>query len=151
MDAATGAVVITGVGEVTITATNPGDQNYLPVSDQWTFTAAPKPVTASVVVGNRAYDGTTNAAVTSASITTINSDTVTIDPASITAAFGTPGVGTGKTVTLDTSKVKVTGADAAKYDISYPDTVTADITKATTTVTTNPEKIDSLTYNGQTQ
>ena len=151
VDAATGAVVITGVGEVTITATNPGDQNYLPVSDQWTFTAAPKPVTASVVVGNRAYDGTTNAAVTSASITTINSDTVTIDPASITAAFGTPGVGTGKTVTLDTSKVKVTGADAAKYDISYPDTVTADITKATTTVTTNPEKIDSLTYNGQPQ
>ena len=151
VDAATGAVVITGVGEVTITATNPGDQNYLPVSDQWTFTAAPKPVTASVVVGNRAYDGTTNAAVTSASITTINSDTVTIDPASITAAFGTPGVGTGKTVTLDTSKVKVTGADAAKYDISYPDTVTADITRATTKVTTAPEKIDPLTYNGQPQ
>ena len=151
VDAATGAVVITGVGEVTITATNPGDQNYLPVSDQWTFTAAPKPVTASVVVGNRAYDGTTNAAVTSASITTINSDTVTIDPASITAAFDTPGVGTGKTVTLDTSKVKVTGADAAKYDISYPDTVTADITRATTKVTTAPEKIDPLTYNGQPQ
>ena len=151
VDKNTGEVEITGVGEVTITATNPGDQNYLPVSDQWTFTAAPKPVTVSVVVGNRAYDGTTNAAVTSASIATINSDTVTIDPASITAAFDTPGVGTGKTVTLDTSKVKVTGADAAKYDISYPDTVTADITQATTTVTTVPAKIDTLTYNGQPQ
>ena len=151
VDENTGEVKITGVGEVTITATNPGDQNYLPVSDQWTFTAAPKPVTASVVVDDKVYDGTTNAAVTSASITTINSDTVTIDPASITAAFDTPGVGTGKTVTLDTSKVKVTGADAAKYDISYPDTVTADITQATTKVTTNPEKIDSLTYNGQPQ
>ncbi len=150
VDENTGAVEITGVGEVTITATNPGDTNYLPVSDQWTFTAAPKPVTASIVVGNRDYDGTTNATVTSASITTINGDTVTIDPASITAAFDTPGVGTGKTVTLDTSKVKVTG-DTAKYAISYPDTVTADITQATTTITTAPAKIDPLTYDGQPQ
>ena len=150
VDAATGEVEITGVGEVTVTATNPGDQNYLPVSDQWTFTAAPKPVAASIVVGNRDYDGTTDAAVTSASVTTINGDTVAIDPASITAAFDTPGVGTGKTVTLDTSKVKVTG-DTAKYDISYPNTVTADITQATTAIITAPAKIDSLTYNGQPQ
>ncbi len=150
VDTATGEVEITGVGEVTVTATNPGDTNYLPVSDQWTFTAAPKPVTASVVVGSRDYDGTTDATVTTAGITTINSDTVTIDPASITAAFDTINVGTGKTVTLDTSKVKVTG-DTAKYAISYPDTVTADITQATTTVTTAPAKIDRLTYDGQPQ
>ena len=146
VDAATGEVEITGVGEVTITATKPGGQNYLPVSDQWTFTAAPKPVTASIVVDDKTYDGTANAAVTSASITTISSDTVTIDPASITAAFDTPGVGTGKTVTLDTSKVRATGADAAKYDISYPDTVTADVTQATTTITAVPAKFDPLTY-----
>ena len=150
VDADTGEVEITGVGEVTVTATNPGDTNYLPVSIQWTFTAAPMPVTASVVVDDKAYDGTTDATVTSASITTINGDTVTIDPASITAAFDTINVGTGKTVTLDTSKVKVTG-DTAKYDISYPDTVTADITQATTQVTTAPAKIDPLTYNGQPQ
>ncbi len=150
VDENTGAVEITGVGEVTITATNPGDTNYLPVSDQWTFTAAPKPVTASVVVDDKAYDGTTDATVTSASIATINSDTVTIDPASITAAFDTVNVGTGKTVTLDTSKVQVTG-DTAKYAISYPDTVTADITQAATTITTAPAKIDPLTYNGQPQ
>lgn len=145
-----GNVTITDVGEVTITATNPGDTNYLPISAQWTFTAAPKPVTASVVVDDKAFDGTTDATVTSASITTINGDMVTIDPASITAAFDTVNVGTGKTVTLDTSKVKVTG-DTAKYDISYPDTVTADITQATTTITTAPAKIDPLTYNGQPQ
>lgn len=150
VDENTGEVEITGVGGVTITATNPGDQNYLPVSDQWTFTAAPKPVTASIVVGNKVYDGTANAAVASASITTINGDIVDIAPASITAAFDTPGVGTGKTVTLDTSKVKVTG-DTAKYDISYPDTVSADITQATTKITTAPAKIDPLTYNGQPQ
>ncbi len=146
-----GNVTITDVGEVTITATNPGDRNYLPVSDQWTFTAEPRPVTASIVVGNRAYDGTTSAAVASASITTINGDIVDIDPASITAAFDTPSVGAGKSVTLDTSKVQVTGADAAKYDISYPDTVTADVTQATTTITTAPKEIASLTYSGQPQ
>ena len=150
VDAATGEVEITGVGEVTITATNPGDQNYLSVSDQWTFTAAPKPVTASVLVGNRDYDGTTDATVTSASIATINGDTVTIDPTSITAAFDTPGVGVGKTVTLDIFKVKVTG-DTAKYDISYPDTVTADVTKATTTITAAPEGITGLQYTGAAQ
>lgn len=45
----------------------------------------------------------------------------------------------------------MTGPDAAKYDISYPDTVTADVTKATTTINTAPAKIDPLTYNGQPQ
>ncbi|USF27523.1 hypothetical protein N510_002475 [Firmicutes bacterium ASF500] len=152
VDKNTGDVEITGVGEVTITATNPGDQNYLPVSDQWTFTAEPKPVTASVVVGNKAYDGTTSAAVTTADIDAdlLTGDTVTIDPASITAAFDTVNVGTGKTVTLDTSKVQVTG-DTAKYDISYPDAVTANITQATTRITTEPTGIAPLTYTGEPQ
>ena len=150
-----GAVKITGVGEVTITATNPGDQNYESVSAQWSFTAAPKPVTASVTVADRAYDGTTDATVASAGIDIadlVNSgDTVTIDETSITAEFDTASVGTGKTVTLDASKVTVGGTDAEKYAISYPSTVTADITQATTTITTVPVKIDPLTYTGQPQ
>ncbi len=150
-----GAVKITGVGEVTITATNPGDQNYESVSAQWSFTAAPKPVTASVTVADRAYDGTTDATVGSAGIDNadlVNSgDDVTIDKTSITAEFDTASVGTGKTVTLDTSNVKVGGTDADKYAISYPSTVTADIRKATTEITTDPVKIDSLTYTGQPQ
>lgn len=150
-----GAVKITGVGEVTITATNPGDQNYESVSAQWSFTAAPKPVTASVTVQNKDYDGTTDATVDSAGIDNadlVNSgDDVTIDKTSITAEFDTASVGTGKTVTLDTSKVKVSGTDAAKYAISYPSTVTADITQATTSITTAPVKIDPLTYTGQPQ
>ena len=155
VNASTGAVKITGVGEVTITATNPGDQNYESVSAQWTFTAAPKPVTASVTVADRAYDGTTDATVASAGIDIadlVNSgDTVTIDETSITAEFDTASVGTGKTVTLDASKVTVGGTDAEKYAISYPSTLTADITQATTTITTHPDKIDPMTYTGQPQ
>ena len=145
-----GNVKITGVGEVTISVVKAGDTNYEQTSTQWTFTAAPKPVTASVTVQSRDYDGTTAATVASAGITTINSDTVKIDPTSIKATFDDPHAGTGKTVTLDTSKVQVTG-DTAKYAISYPDTVTAEITKATTMITTAPEKIDPLTYNEQPQ
>ena len=155
VNASTGAVEITGVGEVTITATNPGDDNYLPISAQWSFTAAPKPVTASVTVQNKDYNGTTDATVDSAGIDNadlVNSGVdVTIDKTSITAEFDTASVGTGKTVTLDTSKVKVSGTDAAKYAISYPSTVTADITQATTSITTVPVKIDPLTYTGQPQ
>ncbi len=155
VNASTGAVEITGVGEVTITATNPGDDNYLPISAQWSFTAAPKPVTASVTVQNKDYDGTTDATVASAGIDIadlVNSgDTVTINETSITAEFDTASVGMGKTVTLDTSNVKVGGTDADKYAISYPSTVTADITQATTSITTAPVKIDPLTYTGQPQ
>ena len=155
VNASTGAVEITGVGEVTITATKPGDDNYLPVSARWTFTAAPKPVTASITVADRAYDGTTDAAVASAVIGSgdlVNSgDDVTIDETSITAEFDSASVGAGKTVTLDTSKVKVGGADANNYAISYPSTVTAEIERATTTITTQPAEIDLLTYNGQPQ
>ncbi len=154
VDAATGQVTVTGVGQVTITATNPGGQNYLPVSDSWTFTAQPKPVTAEVTVAGKPYDGGTAATVTAVDIAAgglVGTDAVTIDPASITAAFDTPNVGTGKTVTLDTSKVRVTGADAEKYDIRYPETASADITQATTSITAQPQKIDPLTYNREAQ
>ena len=153
IDTTDGSVTVTinDVGEVTVTVEKAADTNYLAAETQWTFTAAPRPVDATVTVANRDYDGTTDAAVTSVGIDTLDGDTVTIIPASITAAFDTPAVGTGKTVTLDTSKVQVTGDDAAKYAIRYPDTVTADITQAAAEITTDPAKIDPLTYNGQPQ
>ncbi|MBD5133520.1 MAG: S-layer homology domain-containing protein [Clostridiales bacterium] len=147
---ADGKVTITGVGEVTVTVEKAADTNYLSAETQWTFTAAPMPVEAAVTVDNKPYDGNTNATVTSAEIATINGDAVTIDPDSITAAFDTPAVGTGKTVTLDTSKVKVTG-DTAKYAVSYPGTVTADITLVAAEITTDPAGIAPLTYTGQPQ
>ena len=152
-----GTLTITGVGTVNVTVIKEGNTNYQETSAHWTFTAAPKPVTASIVVDNKDYDGTTAATVASADITadlvTVNgtTDTVTIDPTSITAAFDTPNAGTGKTVTLDTSKVNVAGDAASKYAISYPATVTADITRATTTITSTPAAIPLLTYSGQPQ
>ena len=146
-----GKVTITGVGEVTIAVEKAADTNYLAAETQWIFTAAPRPVEAAVTVDNKPYDGNTNATVTSVEITTINGDVVTIDPDSITAAFDTPAVGTGKTVTLDTSKVKVDGAAVEKYAISYPGTVTADITLVAAEITTDPAGIAPLTYNGQPQ
>ena len=148
---ADGNVTITNVGEATITVKKAAGTNYTAAQAQWTFTATPRPVNASVTVADKPFDGKTTAAVASASIPTVNGDTVTIDPTSITATFDTPSVGTGKTVTLDTSKVQVTGADVAKYAISYPDTVTASITQAMTQITTAPAANAPLTYNGQPQ
>ena len=122
---AAGNVTITGVGEVTITVDKAADTNYNSAQAHLTFTAAPRPVTASVVVADKTYDGTTDADVASASVTALAGDTVTIDPDSITAAFDTPAVGEGKTVTLDAGNVRVTGVNADKYDISYPAAVKA--------------------------
>ncbi|MCM1148554.1 MAG: YDG domain-containing protein [Butyricicoccus sp.] len=142
---------ITGVGDVTVTVKKAADNNYLAAETQWSFTAAPRPVEAAVRVDNKPYDGNTSATVSSAGIAAINGDTVIIDTNSISAAFDTPSVGEGKTVTLDASKVEVTGDDAGKYAISYPETVTANITQAAAEITTAPGKIDPLTYSGQAQ
>ena len=131
---ATGVLTIKGTGSVTVTAERTVP-NYGAVSKDWTFTVEPKPVVAEVTIAPKDYDGSTTATVASASITALNGDTVTIDPASITADFDTPAAGTGKTVTLDTSNAQVSGADAAKYTVSYPATVQGTIDPRPVTVT----------------
>ncbi|MDE6590894.1 MAG: hypothetical protein K2K53_11235, partial [Oscillospiraceae bacterium] len=126
-------VTLSDIGDVTVTVKKAGDTNYLAAEAEWTFTVAPKPVTAVVEGDNKGYDGKRDATVKSAAIAdddlVVNGgvrDTVVIDKTSIKAAFDTASAGTGKTVTLDSSKVKADAA-AQKYAISYPGTVTADI------------------------
>ncbi len=152
---ADGNVTITGVGEVTITAEKAADTNYDPVQAQLTFTAVPKPVMADVVVSSKVYDGTNSVDDAEITGTVANGDLVNAaDNVTISGLAGTYDdihVGTNKTVTLDVSHVQVAGTDAAKYAISYPDTVTAAITQATTQITADPKKIAPLTYNRQPQ
>lgn len=152
---AAGNVTITGVGEVTIMAEKAADTNYYPAQAQLIFTAAPKPVMADVVVSSKVYDGTNSVDNTAITVTVANGDLVNAaDNVTISGLAGTYDdvhVGTNKTVTLDVSHVQVTGADAAKYAISYPDTATAAITQATTQITADPKKIAPLTYNRQPQ
>ena len=148
-----GNVTITGIGEVTITAAKAESGNYFKAEAYWTFTATPKPVEAKVTVANKPYDSNTSATVSSVTVDTadlVNSmDQVVIN--GLTAAFDTPDVGSGKAVSLNASKVTVTGKDADKYDISYPGNVTAAVTQAAAAIIAAPASKEPLTYNGQLQ
>ena len=139
IDEDSGVLTVKGIGPVTVKAERTVS-NYGPVSAVCTITVEPKPVVAEVTVTERDYDGTTDATVASAGITALNGDVVEIDKTSITATFDSPAAGTGKTVTLDTSNAQVSGADAAKYTVSYPDTAKGTI---------NPRHVDvTVTLSG---
>jgi uncharacterized repeat protein (TIGR02543 family) len=120
----------------TITPSGLTSSNYNITFVDGTLTVQPKSITATVTASEKVYDGINTATVT-ASVKA--SDLVSNDSLSITGLTGTfenANVGTGKTVTVDTSKASVTGNDNGNYSISYAtENVTANITKATVTVT----------------
>lgn len=147
----TGGLEIKDVGTFTVTA-ECTKANYETVSDTWTFTVQPKPVEAEVTVDPKEYDTTTNVVTTiKASVKTsdlVNSnDKVTIS--GLIGTYDNANAGTNKTVTLNSSSVTVSGADANKYTISYPATVKADINPKTVTPTVelsgNDLKTDTTT------
>jgi hypothetical protein len=91
-----------------------------------------KPLTGSFIAANKAYDATTSATVTARSLTgVVGSDAVTLSGG--TAAFDTAGAGAGKTVTL--TGAALSGIAASNYILGSVSTTTADITKATQTIT----------------
>ena len=100
-----------------------------------TFTIDKKPVNATVIAADKDYDGNRDAALT---ITVpdglVGSESLTF---SGTGTFDTPAVGTGKTVTIDSAKITVTGNTADCYAVTYPATVTADILGHTITFDPN--------------
>ena len=136
IDPDSGVLTVTDTGSITVKAerTLP---NYGPVSDTWTFTVEPKPVTAEVTVAAKVYDGTTEVADSDITATVRTGDLVGSDSITISGLTGTyedANAGTGKRVTLDTS-LATTTADPAKYTVSYPAAVQADITPRSVTVT----------------
>lgn len=115
-------------GSVSITAQFiPSGSNFHFTSNAYTVTIVPKPVTASVQVGNKAYDGNNNAAVSigfAAGLIYIGDDV----NVSATGAFDNANVGSGKPVTL--SDITISGVDADNYSITIvPSGLTADITR----------------------
>lgn len=100
---------------------------------------------ATLVLGasgvNKTYNGNTDADVN------FNDNRILGDDLSIsvTASFDDKNAGVGKVVTLD--DIVITGADAQNYDVLAPASVTADIAKATLTVSASG--VDK-TYNGST-
>lgn len=137
IDPATGKLTVKDTGSITVEAKRTVT-NYGTVSDTWTFTVEPKPVTAEVTIKPKDYDGTTDIADADITAAVKSSDLVSpADSISITGlkgAYDDANAGTNKPVTLDGTGASIT-ADTAKYTVSIPTAAQADITRRQVTVT----------------
>ncbi|MDO8522889.1 MAG: DUF5011 domain-containing protein, partial [bacterium] len=125
----TGATIhITGVGTVTITASEEGNANYnaAPDVDQ-SFDVVALSLTGLFTADNKTYDGNTSAMVSLTSL----SGVIGFDDVSLTggtATFDTADAGVNKTVTLDGATLF--GVDSGNYILDSVETAIADIIKA---------------------
>ncbi len=91
-------------------------------------------ITGNFTAANKVYDGTTSATVQTRTLTgVIGADAVSLIGG--TATFATANAGLGKTVTL--TGATLTGAASGNYSLASVNTTTADIAKATVTITGN--------------
>jgi hypothetical protein len=97
----------------------------------------PRPLTPTITINSRLFDGTTAATIGSIGVSPIAGDTVSVDVASASAEFLTPDQGTAKEVAV--SDIALTGASAANYTIAPTATAAANITGAQVTATASAE------------
>ena len=126
-------------------AVGSGLNNYtIDYSHTGKLTVTPKLLTGSVTVGDKTYDGTTNATVTGCSLTgVINSDAVTCSATS--ATFSDKNVDTGKKVTA--TGLSLSNTNAGNYTVNPTATATASINPLAITVTAVS---DTKGYDGNT-
>jgi len=146
----TGEVTITGVGEVTITATMTGNDLYDEVRDSVTFTPEQKKVTVTgTTIQDKTYDGNTSAVVET--IGTVSgvafNDELGI---TVTAAFDTANAAENKTVGL---RFELTGDKKDCYQIDTANSQTTDTAAITPLDISNGTVGDfaAMTYNGTAQ
>ena len=110
-----------------------------------TASISPKPLTGSVKVNAKVYDGTTTATIKSTSLSGVmTGDTVSYVPGSV--AFNDPNAGASKPVTA--SNMKLSGTSAGNYTVNSIATTTASITPKTLTgVITVSDKVYDRTVN----
>jgi hypothetical protein len=126
-------VQIVGPGTTTITASQAGNETYLPaIPVSWDLVVLPKELEVTgAVAANKTYDGTADAAISGAEpVGVIGSDVVMLTKAT-TGTFEQTGVGTGIAVITD---MGLAGADGDKYTLQQP-LLVADITPKGLTVT----------------
>ena len=141
-----GVVEVIGIGSFTVTAYRTGDSSYNQSNeDSITFTANPKPVTAVVTAKDKVYNGDD---VADLSVTVPGTDLVI---SGVTGTFADKNVGTNKTVTILSDSATATGTNSDKYVISYPETTTASITPAPTSLAEITVTANTLTYDGTPQ
>jgi hypothetical protein len=126
-------VTITVVGNCTITASQGVSASFNAAPNvSRTFAIERKPLTATVAVANKPYDGTTAASITGHTFTgVVGTDNVNVVGG--TATFDDKNVGTGKTVTI--TGLNLGGNDKDQYVIATPVTAKANITPVGLTVT----------------
>ena len=116
-------------GSYVVRVTVAADDNYNEVSEEKAFTISPKKLTATVSADDKTYDGNTSAVVNATADTGIEGENLKIT--GLTGTFADKNVAAGKTVAVDSSKTKVSGADdktlASNYTVSYADQTTASI------------------------
>ncbi|MCF6130182.1 YDG domain-containing protein [Flavobacterium sp. AS60] len=123
-------VTIVAPGTTNITASQAGNGSWAaatPVVQALTVNVKPLTIS-SAAASNKVYDGTTAATITGSLTGIINADVVTLTG---TGTFASANVGTGIAVT---STSTLGGANAAKYSLTQPTGLTANITKANQTI-----------------
>ena len=123
-------VTITGVGFVTITASQSGDLTYDSAAtiDQ-SFTVTPKNITVTATASNKVYDGNDIATVSGTLNGIVGSDVVVFNGS---GNFISSDVNTGIAVV---SSSTLSGANASNYTLVQPTYLTANITPFALTVT----------------
>jgi len=125
------AVTVSG-----ITLSGSGASKYaLNGLDSSTATISKRDLSLSgISANNKTYDGTTNATISgSAVVSALGSDVVSVSGSGTGSSFADKNAGTGKSVTV--SGYTLTGADAGNYNLVQPTGLTADIAKASISVT----------------
>ena len=148
-----GKLVTVTVGTNVLTGAKAGNYSAS-VTNIPTANITAKPITMTVGIDNKVYDGTVAATVASRSLNDVEAgDTVTIDPLKVTAVFANPDVANSKAVTVTLASGVLGGASAANYTVTVAGSSTANITARPVTVvaadksksTTAPDP--TFTYN----
>lgn len=132
-------VTIVSVGTCELEATQSGNGTYLAATAVTrSFSVTAKPITMSVTISDKTYDGLSSATLsgtpTLTGVLAGDSTYVAVDTAKIVAQFGSPSVDQNKTVTVTLQsgvlKAGASGDRSARYSVTVSGTPTADIDKA---------------------
>ncbi|MBE7060214.1 MAG: hypothetical protein E7389_05280, partial [Ruminococcaceae bacterium] len=139
-----GAITIIGVGTAVITVSAEETADYVFTPATVSITVGAKELTISgLTAKDKVYNGTATAEFEGGALEgVINNDNVAFSVEGVTAAFAKTTPGENITVNLN-GNITLTGTDAAKYVLTQPTGLTANITKA-------PISVKSINVNDKT-
>ncbi|KAA3436099.1 YDG domain-containing protein [Rufibacter hautae] len=132
---ATGSNKIVTATGLTLTGSTAGKYTLSSTSATTTASITPKPISSTITVSNKVYDGGFTATILTRSLTgVIQADILNVSLTGGTASFNDKNVGVGKTVTA--TGLGLTGTASGNYSLSSTTaSTTANITHQTITIT----------------